>query len=66
MPKYTPTHEDMYNTNPCFICGRDVLKENEDTYCEECRMQKEMFEEDWMQSLLIDFLDKEEENDQEM
>ena len=51
MPKYTPTPDDLYSTKPCFICGQDVLDENEDTCCYLCRQQKEQFEADWSDCL---------------
>ena len=47
MPKYNPTPDDLYSTKPCFICGREVIDENEDTCCELCRQQKQIFHDDW-------------------
>lgn len=55
MPKYTPTSDDMYSTKPCFICGRDVLDEKQDTCCEECKLQKVLFEKDWERLLWEDY-----------
>jgi hypothetical protein len=47
MPKYNPTDEDMYETKPCFICGREVIDPKEETCCEFCEEQKKIFEDDY-------------------
>lgn len=47
MPKYIPKPDDMYETKPCFICGRDVVEEETDTCCDLCKQQKQIFDEDW-------------------
>lgn len=60
MPKYNPSYEDMYSTNPCFICGNDVLDENEDTCSDICRCQKEIFDADWEWFLMKDYEEEEE------
>lgn len=57
MPKYIPTYDDMYETKPCFICGRNVLDENRDTCSDFCKMQKVMFEEDWERFFWKDYQD---------
>jgi len=47
VPKYVPKPDDMYDTRPCFICGGDVLDEGADTCSDFCKMQKDIFDEDW-------------------
>ena len=59
MPKYVPTLNDMYETKPCFICGRDVLDENTDTCSPECQQLMESYKEDleWFQMKEIEDYD---------
>lgn len=57
MPKYKPTEDDMYSTKPCWICGKDVLDEDNDVCSEECQHQKEMWEED-MDYMMMQELDE--------
>jgi len=47
MPKYIPDDNDLYETKPCFICGRDVIVPGEDTCSDICKAMKINFEEDW-------------------
>jgi len=47
MPKYIPGPDDVYETKPCFICGADVLEGNSETCSELCRVQMEVFKEDF-------------------
>ena len=58
MPKYIPKPDDMYITKPCFICGGDVLDENTATCSDFCRMQKQIFDENWEAFLWNDFYEK--------
>jgi len=46
MPKFTPTDEDVYNTNPCLICGNDVLHEYADTCSRECEQRLRTYKKD--------------------
>jgi len=55
MPKYIPKSDDLYETKPCFICGRDVVFENEDTCSDLCRQQKQIFDDDWEAFLWKDY-----------
>ena len=56
MPKYIPTPEDMYSTEPCFICGRDIINENSETCSDFCEQQFIMFKEDYEYFQLQRFL----------
>jgi len=47
MPKYTPNDEDLYSTESCAICGRDVIYFNKETCCDLCELHWSMFKEDW-------------------
>ena len=47
MPKYTPTQEDLYEIDPCIICGRDTGDPNKDTCSWQCRNEKTYWE-DWL------------------
>lgn len=55
MPKYIPTNEDLYNTNPCFICGQDCIDDDSDTCSPMCKLQKEIADEDWEYFLWKDY-----------
>lgn len=54
MPKYIPTYDDLYETKPCVICGRDVIDENSDTCCDLCEQQWQMFKDDYEYMLIQD------------
>lgn len=62
MPKYSPEHEDMWVTKPCFICGKYVLDEDSDTCSDDCARMKRMWEEDFERQLMDDFYRDNEEN----
>lgn len=47
MPKYTPTEEDLYNTNPCPICGNYILEFNTETCSEDCEYEWKSYWEDY-------------------
>ncbi len=55
MPKYIPKDDDLYNTNPCFICGDDVIDEKADTCSSLCETQKQIFEDDYQWFLSKDY-----------
>jgi len=59
MPKYVPSSDDIYNTKPCPICGRDIVTDNEETCSDICGQQWRMFKEDF-DRMLMDELDDEE------
>jgi hypothetical protein len=50
MPKYKPTEQDIWDTTPCAICGRDVLEFGAETCSPECQARLEEYEDDyeWM------------------
>ncbi|MCP4569066.1 MAG: hypothetical protein GY841_15940 [FCB group bacterium] len=55
MPKYTPTPDDLYETKPCFVCGRDVLDEGAETCSHLCEQLKQNFDDDWEWFLWKDY-----------
>ena len=59
MPKYIPTHEDIYSIKPCAVCGRDVLDESLDTCCDLCEQQWQLFKEDYEQTMVEDLMKNE-------
>jgi hypothetical protein len=56
MPKYISTHEDIYSTKPCAVCGQDVIDESSDTCCRLCEQQWQMFKEDYEQMMMEDLM----------
>jgi predicted nucleic acid-binding Zn ribbon protein len=54
VPKYIPTEDDLYSTEPCFICGRDVIEPGEKTCCHQCQMEMASFEEDYEEMMMLD------------
>jgi len=52
MPKYYPTEEDIYSTKPCFICGKDILDNNDTCGHWICEQQFEIFKEDFERELM--------------
>jgi hypothetical protein len=61
MPKYIPKPDDLYETKPCFICGRDVVEEGKETCCDLCEQQMQIFKEDWEWFLWKDYQGEEDE-----
>ena len=61
MPKYIPVYDDLYETKPCFICGRDVITEGEETCSDRCRQQKEIFDDDYSWWMNKDYEGEEDE-----
>ena len=53
MPKYIPSQDDLYNTNPCPICGRDIIFDNSETCSENCQYFLEDYRKDMEWFLLI-------------
>lgn len=47
MPKYIPNHEDLYCTDPCFICGNYVLDFGKTTCSDYCEYLYEEYEKDF-------------------
>ena len=48
MPKYIPTDEDVWNTNPCPICGDDIITTGANT-CDnwKCDQMYKIMQKDW-------------------
>lgn len=59
MPKYTPSEEDIYSTNLCFICG-NYTDDDEATCSEWCRVEYDAFK-DYLEADLLASLDRWEE-----
>lgn len=54
MPKYKPTNDDLWETRPCAICGRDVIFDGEETCSWICKDQWETFKQDYEDMMLRD------------
>jgi hypothetical protein len=57
MPKYTPTREDLYNTDPCPICGNDIVDMDAETCSDFCDQQWRIFKEDFEQDMMDGLID---------